>query len=176
MDRKCDGMFFRIRRYLNVTLLVISRLRFPTERSAFLWFLRDVLLLFFLLDFKPQIFHILAEKQESKQVFHFVSLFEVKSYCQFLDHKAVMYYKLTFCVKNNFTYSYSQDSTSKMYFPLPSPHCAHLMSSTLMKADTKMLASSSSVNQPNEYRFFTLIYCKLCLLCARSAAVRVTSA
>lgn len=109
-QRKCDGMFFRIGRYLNLTLLIISRLRFPTERSAFLWFPHDVLLLFFAWFQTSDFPHLSG---------NFASLFEVKSYCQFLDHKAVMYYKLTVCVKNNFTYSYSQDSTSKMYFPSP---------------------------------------------------------
>lgn len=41
----------------------------------------------------------------------------MKSDCQFLDHRAVLYYKLTFCVKNNLTYSYSQDFISQKYFP-----------------------------------------------------------
>lgn len=39
-----------------------------------------------------------------------------------------------------------------------------------------MLVSFGSVNHPNEYRLFALIYYKLCSLCAGSAAVRVTSA
>lgn len=119
-------------------------------------------------------FSILVEKK-FKQLFYCVGLFEVKSYCQFLDHKAVMYYELTCCVKNNFTYSFSQDSNSKYISPPQSTLCPSPVY-TLMKADTKILFSSSSVNQPNEYSFFTLIYCNLCLLCARSAAACVTSA
>lgn len=131
----------KISRYLNLTLLIMPRLRFPTELSASLWFFQDVLLLF-LLDVTP--YYNLAEKRE---------FWANISFCGLLLVSLILSLKYWVCRP-----------------------CAHLLFYTLMKVDTKTLVSSSSANQPNEYRLFTLIYCKLCLLCARSAAVRVTSA
>lgn len=85
-----------------------------------------------------------------------------------------MYYKLTFCVRNHLSCSSSQDSISKIYIyiffsPLhppssfPALFVPVLVFCTLMKADTEMPAPSNSLNQANEYRFFSPSFTVSCV-------------